>query len=149
MTIDIRPTDLECLKKHTEACWPEEACALLIGQYVQNQHWIVNHVELAENIAENKSRYFEIDPTSRVKVEMNMLSEIDEVIGIFHSHPEGQATLSDTDLKNMTEPDLFWLIANTASGKVKEFCAFTAADGQKINQLTLHSKYAANGDEFI
>lgn len=146
MTIDIRPADLECLKKHTEACWPEEACALLIGQYVQNQHWIVNHVELAENIAENKSRFFEIDPASRVKVEMKILSEVDEIIGIFHSHPEGEATLSDTDLKNIREPGLFWLIANTASGKVKEFCAFIVADGHNINQLTLHSNYAAKGD---
>ncbi|MEH6545409.1 MAG: M67 family metallopeptidase [Sneathiella sp.] len=146
MTIEIRSTDLDCLKKHTEACWPEEACALLVGRHKGNQHWIVNFVEPARNIAENPSQFFEIDPTIRIRLEMKTLFERNEIIGVFHSHPEGKATLSATDKNNIREPNLFWLIASTLSGKVAELCAFAVADDHNINQLTLLSTCEVNGD---
>ncbi|USG62723.1 M67 family metallopeptidase [Sneathiella marina] len=146
MRVDISPSDLDCLTRHTEACWPDEACALIVGQYLQNQHWIVKRVEPAKNVAADKSRYFEIDPELRIKVEMNILLEDDEIIGVFHSHPEGKAFLSENDIKNIKEPNLFWLIASTSSGKLKEFRAFIAADDRNFDQLTLQTTSTAYGD---
>jgi proteasome lid subunit RPN8/RPN11 len=146
MTVDICQTDLDRLKIHTEACWPEEACALLVGRPLRDQHWIVKRVELAKNIAENTNKSFEIDPSLRIKIEMNTLSEADEIIGVFHSHPEGDASLSRTDIQSMKEPNLFWLIASTDAGTVKEFCAFAAAGEKSFTQLSLQTVSAVTGD---
>lgn len=146
MTVSIQQADLNRLTELTEACWPEEACALIVGHHLPRETWVVSHIEPSINIAVDPSRFFEIDPALRIKVEMNTLSEDHEIIGIFHSHPEGEPVLSETDITNIKEPNLFWLIASTASGKVNEFRAFISAGNYEIDQLTLQATDAASGD---
>jgi proteasome lid subunit RPN8/RPN11 len=137
MTLNICSADLNYLKKHTESCLPEEACALLVGRRLNKQNWRVTGIEITENVADDKVRNFEIDPQKIINLEMKYLRQDKEIVGIFHSHPEGSATPSATDKKSMIDNDVFWLIANTISGSVSEFCAYTVSSKHDFQELRI------------
>lgn len=138
MTLVIGPTDLGHLKGHTENCWPEEACALLIGKRSDIQNWTVTGVEIAENVAKNRAVKFEISPQTMINLEMKYLRQEQEIIGVFHSHPEGKATLSNADKKSMIDKDVFWLIANTTSGVLSGFCAYIICNDHDFQELPIY-----------
>ncbi|MBE7637945.1 hypothetical protein GUA87_13895 [Sneathiella sp. P13V-1] len=125
------------LKDLGRRCYPEEACALLIGNDA-----CVSQVIVSENIASEPKRFFEIDPTVRIKAEKQCREDGRAVIGVFHSHPDGDARPSKTDEKMIYEPDLFWLIASVDNANKIEIAAFhpSSDDGFEKAELKIEGK---------
>ena len=107
------------LLDHTHKEDPNESCAILYGNKNGEEN-IVKEIWLTENIDSSPVEFtlspeqtWEMDKKSK---ELNL-----EIIGIFHSHPKGEAYPSNTDKKFMENNPYVWIIY---SGINKNFRAF-------------------------
>ena len=89
---------------HVVGCSPEEACGLLAGTGET-----VRAIFPVTNRAHSSSR-FEMDPKEQLKV-FNLLEESQlELLGIYHSHPNGPAYPSETDINSFLYPGVAYII---------------------------------------
>jgi proteasome lid subunit RPN8/RPN11 len=112
--IDLQKIILSKLQKkilldHSHKEEPNESCAILYGDK-NNETYTVKEIWLTENIA-SSPKEFTLSPEQNK--EMHDKEKIDlEIIGIFHSHPKGDAYPSNTDKKFMEN--------NLYSSKIKK-----------------------------
>ena len=132
MQLRISSEHLQQLAELGTDCYPEEACALLVG--MGNN---VSEIIISKNIASEPRRYFEIDPTVRIKAEKQCRKDDCAVIGVFHSHPDGDAKPSKTDEKMIYEPDLFWIIASVDKENKTEIAAFYPSSDEGFEKAEL------------
>jgi len=109
------------LVDHSNKEEPNEACAILYGNKNEEEN-IVKEIWLTENI-DSSPVEFTLSNEQTLKMykkseELNL-----EIIGIFHSHPKGEAHPSHTDKKFMkiNQDEYVWVIY---SGINKNFKAF-------------------------
>ena len=107
------------LLDHTCKEEPNEACAILYGNKIEEEN-IVKEIWLTKNSNPSPIEFtlsaeqtWEMDQKRK---ELNL-----EIIGIFHSHPKGDAFPSSTDKKFMQNNPYVWIIY---SGINKNFRAF-------------------------
>ena len=109
------------LLDHSNKEEPNESCAILYG-YRNGEENIVKEMWLTENIDASP---VEFTLSNEQTLEMYKKSEELnlEIIGIFHSHPKGEAYPSNTDKKFMkiNQDEYVWIIY---SGINKNFKAF-------------------------
>jgi len=89
---------------HVLACLPEEACGLIAGS--------VGLVTLAvpiENAAHSPVRY-RMEPRAQVGELLSIEGRGLDLLGIYHSHPNGPATPSVTDQAEVYDPETLVLI---------------------------------------
>jgi len=115
--LQIALADLRRLSEAAETSYPEEACALLVGRIGLGDQRRVTRLELSRNLAGDRQRRFEIDPGLRIGLERELRGGDERLIGVWHSHPDGPAAPSATDLAMVYEPDLIWLITAVAAGQ--------------------------------
>ena len=86
---------------HAKKCYPEECCGMLI----QKQDNIIYGP--CKNLAtENPELSFVIDPNDWAHYE-----DHGEVVGIVHSHPDGELKFSETDIASCNHLDVdFYLV---------------------------------------
>lgn len=137
MHLEIQERDLQELNDHAALCWPEEACALLVGVEHADGRRKITRIELARNIAEDPRRYFEVDPASRIRLEKELRQKEERILGLFHSHPDGVALPSDTDAQRIYEKDLSWLIAAAGKDGITEIGAFHPATKYGFDKASL------------
>ena len=123
----IGRADLKRLVDLAEASYPEEACALLIGRQGVAGHYRVTRVEPAANVASDRRRRFEVDPGLRIGIERELRGAEEQVIGVWHSHPDGAPEPSGRDAEQIYEPRLAWLITALAGGQALTSAAFVPA----------------------
>lgn len=93
---------------HVLAALPEEACGLLGGRNGR-----VLRVLPVANAARSSVR-FVMEPQGQVRAMMALEAEGMEMVGIFHSHPEGPPGPSATDLAEAAYPEAAHLIWSPA-----------------------------------
>ena len=83
--------------RHTgAAAYPREACGCLLG--VTDGGLVrVERVWTSDNMARNPDRAFELDPGSVVAAEDDARASGLELVGVWHSHPDAAAELSEAD----------------------------------------------------
>ena len=87
---------------------PNESCAMLLGEKIDNS-WNVKEVFLTENIDKSQTN-FTISPEELLKGYQLAEKMHLELVGVFHSHPNSDATPSDTDKKFMQNNPVPWII---------------------------------------
>ncbi|WP_371328195.1 Mov34/MPN/PAD-1 family protein [Novosphingobium sp. NDB2Meth1] len=85
---------------------PNEACGLLFGTA---SHIIA--AERAANVHPQPHRHFEIDPAALIAAHKAARAGGPELIGYFHSHPNGLACPSETDAAMASGDGRIWAIA--------------------------------------
>lgn len=123
MTLLLPQDQLDIILEHAAARYPEEACGLLIGQRRGDVRRIVR-VEASPNLADDPGRRFEIDPRLQFRLMRELRGSDFDIIGHYHSHPDGAAEPSATDLAMAYEPDFAWLIVAVAAGEPRAHAAF-------------------------
>ena len=107
------------LVEHAEKFNPNESCALLFGKE-NDEKVTVEEIFFANNIEESPINFTisneELLKGYKIAEEKNF-----EVVGIFHSHPNSEATPSTTDKKFMYSNPVVWVIY---SGENKNFRAY-------------------------
>ena len=139
LRVRLSPAQLQVIERAAEAAYPEEACGLLVGRAEPGGAWQVNAVEASANVAEPpRTRRFEVDPRLRLRLERALRESPDSVMGVYHSHPNGRAEPSETDISMIFEPDMIWLITAVAEGRAGMTMAYKpTGDGAAFLPLGL------------
>ena len=87
---------------------PNESCAMLLGEKIDGA-WNVKEVFLTENIDKSQTN-FTISPEELLKGYQLAEKMHLDLVGVFHSHPNSDATPSDTDKKFMQTNPVPWII---------------------------------------
>lgn len=115
---------------------PEECCGLLIGHGGK-----VETAILAENVATDRKRRFEIDPVVLIAAEKSARSGGALIIGYFHSHPApAPAVPSSADVGAAANDGRVWVIVAGGAvsawaprpdmnGEIEAFDAVTIIEG--------------------
>lgn len=129
---------LRVIADAAEAAYPEEACGLLVGRVRPGGARRVSRVEPAENVAADRRTTFEVDAGLRIGLERELRGTPDRVVGHFHSHPDGPARPSATDLARAFETGLVWLIVSVVGGQASQTQAYMPrSDGSGFREITL------------
>ena len=117
--IVLTQKDKDELVTHAVGQQPSESCAMLLGKKVDSA-WNVKEVFLTQNI-DNSQTSFTISPEELLKgyqlaEKMNL-----ELVGVFHSHPNSNATPSDTDRKFMQNNPVPWIIFSGVTNGLKVY----------------------------
>lgn len=88
------------MRRHAEACYPQEACGFIIGTGKKAQFMPCT------NAAEQPHLHFLIHHTDYARAE-----DTGDILAIWHSHPTGSNEPSEADLAGCEASELPWLIS--------------------------------------
>ena len=118
----IRQTIFDQIVAHALEERPNECCGLLIGTSE-----VVEDAVRARNVRRSATR-FQVEPADHFAAIRKARSTGFEVIGAYHSHPNGPSCPSETDRLRLTDPTMFHVIVSLAHG-TRTVRAFRIADG--------------------
>ena len=92
MTLIIKKSDIQRIIGHCRVGLPNESCGMLGGKdgAVEKVYCMTN--------AKPGPDYYEMDPEEQFRVMKDVRDSGLELIGLFHSHPHGQAYPSSVDV---------------------------------------------------
>ena len=108
-TLTLSRAVLDEMLAHVAGLWPEEACGLVGGRDGR-----AVRLYPVENTRHSPVA-FEMDPLQQINAMLAMEAEGLELIAIYHSHPDGPARPSATDVANAYYPDAVQLIISLAT----------------------------------
>ncbi len=108
---------------------PREACGLLLGKWTSAGAAADQFIPLS-NEASGVDR-FRIDPRNYREIERRALDCQKEILGVFHSHPQGRSAPSNTDLRHARE---LW---GEGCSWVYVICGLEERDGEEIRSWQL------------
>ncbi len=108
MIIEVTSQVLGSLKSEARNAHPHECCGLLIGDGAT-----ITSVVPAHNVHPAPQTHFEIDPQTLINAHREARSGGPQIIGYYHSHPNGQPQPSATDRQGAAGDGSIWcIIAN-------------------------------------
>jgi proteasome lid subunit RPN8/RPN11 len=103
------------------AAFPRECCGLIEGRR-EGDATQASAVHPVRNLAAEPDR-FELDPAEQFRLMRALRGTGRELVGCYHSHPNGRAVLSPRDRAGAGEDDFLWLIVGvTAEGAASWSC---------------------------
>ena len=111
MTIEVTSGMMATLLEEAAKAAPEECCGLLLGAGGR-----IERVSPAANVAQDRTRRFEIDPMALLSAHKAARAGGPEIVGYYHSHPDGHPVPSATDCEHASGDGKVWAIV--ASGEV-------------------------------
>lgn len=107
------------IQRHAEAGYPEEAAGLLLGSSADAERRVETVLPLTNQFAaDQRSRRYLIEATEMLKAEQLADQLGQQIIGVFHSHPDHPPQPSQYDLE-MAVPWYFYLITSVQDGRVE------------------------------
>jgi proteasome lid subunit RPN8/RPN11 len=101
-----------------------ECCGLLAGR-----DGVITHVFPAENVATNPATAYEIAPKEIFDRMREMRAARVDLLGIYHSHPDGKNEPSPRDVESAYYPEAAYLIISPLPGAARPVRAFSIRDG--------------------
>ena len=105
MDVRVSRPALDRLLAEAAGAAPEECCGILLGS-----DGSIRKVRAAANVAPDPRRRFEIDPQALVDAHRAARRGGPQVVGYYHSHPEGPAEPSATDCAQAAHDGRIWAI---------------------------------------
>lgn len=105
MNLQISSSLQQNLRDLAAATPAVEICGLLVGRGAR-----VLRLVPARNVAADPARSFEIDPATLLATHREARGDGHQVIGHWHSHPNGQPEPSARDAARATDNGQIWLI---------------------------------------
>lgn len=94
---------------HAMSCLPEEACGLLAGVGAR-----VHQLIPVENI-EHSPFHYRMSPQEQLKAFLSIEEKGWDLLGIYHSHPNGPETPSETDINQAFYPESVYVIISRSN----------------------------------
>ncbi len=137
-TVMIDGAMLHAIVEQAENAYPNECCGLLVGRQETPPLWRITALHPSPNLATQPRKRFEVDPALRLSLQKQTRAGPDQVIGLYHSHPDSPAQPSEADLAMAWEPALLWLITAVADGQAIHTTAHRLIkEGRQFAQLYL------------
>lgn len=105
MAINISRQQQQLLLAWAAEAGGHECCGLLLGTDDE-----IERVELTANLSMEPANSFEIDPTALISAEKQARQGGLNIIGYFHSHPNGVAMPSKRDAAMAADDGRIWVI---------------------------------------
>jgi proteasome lid subunit RPN8/RPN11 len=115
---------------------PREVCGLLAGR-----DGIITHALPATNAATDPAVSYEIASEELFRLMREMRAARLELLGIYHSHPNGKNEPSPRDVERAYYPDAACFIISPRSAAARPVRAFSIRDGHVI-ELEIHTETA-------
>lgn len=97
--------------QHAKSEAEYEVCGLIGGNWkTYNELVIAKQIEHVPNVAADQRNRYQMEERTQVQVMSAFGKNGLEIIGIYHSHPEGPPFPSPTDIAKATYPDAIYLI---------------------------------------
>lgn len=112
MTLEVTSGALATLRKEAIRAQPEECCGLLLGQGLR-----IERAVPAANINPDPLHHFEIDPIALIAAHKAARTGGPQVLGYYHSHPNGRREPSAEDIAMAERAGRIWAII--AAGDVQ------------------------------
>lgn len=118
----ITRRDIGMIEEHASRMDPEECCGILLGRSSgeADDTVLIERVIPAENVhPDRREERYEIAPETLLRAQKEARSEGQEVVGYYHSHPNGEGHPSEHD-RETALPDVSYLIVALMEGVVLE-----------------------------
>jgi proteasome lid subunit RPN8/RPN11 len=122
---------MKAMLEHAHSEPRTEVCGLLGGR-----DFTLAHYYPVSNIAADTRREYLMEPKQQIDAMRRMRERGEELLAIFHSHPDTEPQPSETDLARAAYPDTIYLIAGPAAGGM-QLNAFYY-DGAGFTPVELH-----------
>ena len=99
----------EQIVRAARAAYPRECCGLIEG-YRSGETLRATAIHATRNASDMPNR-FEIDPAEHIALLQAARAVGREILGCYHSHPNGRNEPSEHDRDNAAEVGFIWLIA--------------------------------------
>ena len=140
MTLTFRKTDLQTIINHCMAGLPNESCGMLAGK-----DGAVEKVYCMKN-AKPGPDYYEMEPEEQFRVMKDIRDAGLQMIGLFHSHPAGQAYPSGVDVEQAywpgtqlpNYPDAVYVIVSLMDRARPNARGFSIEEG-KVTEVPLNT----------
>lgn len=114
--LQLTPAVYEAIVDHAVSGGRREACGILGGDHgSETSHAVAVH--RAENVADTPRRTYRIDPAEQLELMEAIERAGHDVVGFYHSHPEGPSQPSGTDVARATWRGYSYLIVATPGGE--------------------------------
>ncbi|WP_374409009.1 Mov34/MPN/PAD-1 family protein [Pelagerythrobacter sp.] len=111
MDIEVTRAAVDQIMAEAERAHPRECCGILLGEGAR-----VTAARPAPNVHPSVETHFEIDPQALIDAHRAARAGKAQVLGYYHSHPNGRAAPSSTDQAWAAHDGRVWAIA--AQGEV-------------------------------
>ena len=105
MALEVSSIVIEMLLTEAQEAAPQECCGILLGS---RSH--IDAVKAAENMHPDPESHFEIDPQTLIDTYRQERMGGATIAGFYHSHPNGLAQPSATDLALAARDGMIWAI---------------------------------------
>lgn len=102
-----------------------ECCGLLAGS-----RGAITRIFPATNVASNPATAYEIAPQELFTLMRELRAAALELMGIYHSHPNGKNEPSPRDIELAYYPDTAYVIISPEAGAARPVRAFSIRDGR-------------------
>lgn len=132
--ISIKQSIVDEMVAHAKSLAPVESCGYLAGK-----DGIVTTFYKMTNV-DNSPEHFSFDPKEQFKVIKESRNEGLSVMGVYHSHPESPARLSEEDLRLLNDPNMVYFIVSLWQEKPDIKAFKISKNGQEIHVETVPIK---------
>jgi proteasome lid subunit RPN8/RPN11 len=135
---------LQHIIDHVNQGYPYEVCGLIGGQF-RGQDRTAEAITPIPNVAETPHHTFEMDHRLMVETILKYQRSGQDVVGIYHSHPDAPPRPSEIDIAQASWPDVVWLIVHVNSAGQTEITQWTIRYG-KVTPAALEIRGASIAD---
>ncbi|WP_420629141.1 M67 family metallopeptidase [Candidatus Leptofilum sp.] len=124
----IERSFLNQILNHLQDCYPQEGCGLVAGDAVGR----VTAVYPIKNSLHSPIAY-QMNPQQQLQAMLNLEAEGWQLLAIYHSHPQGPETPSNTDIQQAYYPEALTMIISLANRKTPIVRIFQI-EGQRVTE---------------
>jgi len=122
--LHISASCLTALYREAEKGYPLEICGLLTGR-IDHGNWVVSGIRAVANLNTDRAAdRFQLDPAGYQAIDRELRGSGEEIIGVYHSHPDCPARPSPTDLGSAWEGFAYPIIS-VCDGKARDMLCWT------------------------
>lgn len=116
--VAIRRAAIDLMLAEAASALPNECCGLLIGDAE-----LIDRAAPARNLRPRPDRYL-VDPADHCAALRAARAAGLEVVGAYHSHPDGSLLPSAVDCREATYPEFIYAIVSPEAGRRRRVAAF-------------------------
>lgn len=129
---------LAAISDSARRAFPSECCGLIEG-IGSDDGWRVTALHETRNLAADPSHNFLVDPEVQFRLLRSLRGTDRNIIGCFHSHPNGSIEPSARDLAAAEEDGFLWLIAAVRADAEPTIAAFVYdARGEAFERVSIN-----------